>query len=146
CTRRWDENDRLARRTGDPAAAPWPKSAYRPEHQGFLSLVADDEHALAGLQLDVSLDRLDGAGRGGDREVVHPDAPVVGFRHFDWPAFRPRSSIVESVLRKLATRRSVARQSAMLGKLSTNHRSDCCTWLNAPTSIMSSPKVMPLLK
>ena len=50
--------------------------------------------------------------------------------------------MVRIVLRKLATRNSVARQSAMLEKLSTNHRSDCCTWLKAPTTIISSPKLI----
>jgi len=38
------------------------------------------------------------------------------------------------------TRDSVARQSAMALKLSTNQRSEFCTWLNAPTTIISWPK------
>ena len=38
--------------------------------------------------------------------------------------------------RKLATRNSVARQSAIELKLSTNQRSDDCTWVNAPAAIM----------
>src|SRR6516164_2291848 len=55
----------------------------------------------------------------------------------------PRLSMVTSAPRKLATRSNVARQSAMLGKLSTNHRSEVCTWLKAPTTSISSPKLMP---
>ena len=48
--------------------------------------------------------------------------------------------------RKLATRNSVARQSAIVPKLSTNHRSDDWTWVNAPAAIMSPPKVRLPLK
>ena len=48
--------------------------------------------------------------------------------------------MVTTALRKLATRSNVARQSAMPEKLSTNQRSDDCTWLKAPTTTISSPK------
>ena len=41
----------------------------------------------------------------------------------------------------MATRSSVARQSAMLLKLSMNQRRACCTWMKAPTAIIISPKV-----
>jgi hypothetical protein len=34
----------------------------------------------------------------------------------------------------------------MLEKLAVNHPSACCTWLKAPTIIMSSPKLMALTK
>ena len=44
--------------------------------------------------------------------------------------------------RKLATRSSVARQSAMVLKLSTNQRSEDCTCMKAPEASMSPPKEM----
>ena len=47
----------------------------------------------------------------------------------------------ERPLRKRETRSNVARQSAMAGKLSTNQRSEFCTWLKAPTTIIRPPMV-----
>src|SRR5258708_36601530 len=55
------------------------------------------------------------------------------------------SWLLISAWRKFATRSSVARQSAMALKLSMNHRSDDCAWLNAPAAIMRPPKeTLPL--
>ena len=45
-------------------------------------------------------------------------------------------------MRKSATRISVARQSAMLPMLLMNQRNDECTWLKAPTAIISPPKLI----
>ena len=47
--------------------------------------------------------------------------------------------MVTTAERNVATRTSVARQSAMTLKLSTNQRSACWTWLKAPAAIISSP-------
>ena len=50
------------------------------------------------------------------------------------------SQSTTSARRKLATRSSVARQSAMVLKLSTNQRSEDCTWMKAPDAIIRPPK------
>ena len=52
------------------------------------------------------------------------------------------SSQVITARRKLATRNSVARQSAMELKLSTNQRSEDWTCMNAPEAIIRPPKEM----
>ena len=52
--------------------------------------------------------------------IVRPSVSSMTMRL----AVRPSRSMVRIAARKLATRNSVARQSAMLEKLSTNQRSD----------------------
>ena len=47
-----------------------------------------------------------------------------------------------SARRNEATRRSVASQSAIVLKLSTNQRSDCCTWVKAPAATINPPSVI----
>src|SRR5580704_9921719 len=55
------------------------------------------------------------------------------------------SAAVVSACLKLATRSSVARQSAMLLKLSTNQRSDDCAWVKAAAAIIRPPKeILPV--
>ena len=49
------------------------------------------------------------------------------------PAQASTASSSMSAWRKFITRSSAARQSAIEPVLSTNQRSDCCTWLKAPT-------------
>src|ERR1700738_280208 len=51
-----------------------------------------------------------------------------------------RSSVVVRAYRKLATRCRVARQSAMVLKLSTNQRREDCAWVNAAAAIIRPPK------
>ena len=70
------------------------------------------------------------------REVVNHDRLVFPLIQLNPILVLAEFVIVKSVFRKLATRSSVARQSATLEKLSTYHRSACCTWLKAPTTIM----------
>jgi len=48
--------------------------------------------------------------------------------------------------RKLATRSSVARQSAITLKLSMNQRMEDWTWVKAPAAIIRPPKVSSLRK
>src|SRR3569833_655158 len=55
-------------------------------------------------------------------------------------------SVATSAWRKLATRRSVARQSAMALKLSTNQRNAPCACVNAAAAIIMPPKVVLPLK
>ena len=57
------------------------------------------------------------------------------------PAPASTASRSSSAWRKFITLSNVARQSAMTPVFSTNQRSDCCTWLKAPTTIISSPKL-----
>src|SRR5580700_5776959 len=52
------------------------------------------------------------------------------------------AAAVVSAWRKLATRNSVARQSAMVLKLSTNQRSEDCACVKAAAAIISPPKVI----
>ncbi len=49
------------------------------------------------------------------------------------------TSMSMTARRKLATRSRVARQSAMVLKLSTNQRSEDCTWMKAPDAIIRPP-------
>ena len=119
------------------AAAPGPEPDDRPEQKRALRApLSGDQHALTGLELHSAI-------RSGASPSRGP--PPADHRCESWELScllqidaagglteaRPWSA---SALRKLATRRNVARQSAMLEKLSTNHRSDVCTWLKAPTS------------
>ena len=54
-------------------------------------------------------------------------------------------SVATSACRKFATRSSVARQSAIALKLSTNQRSEACAWVNAAAAIIMPPnEVLPL--
>ena len=141
--RRRHEDDRLAMRPRDAAAAPGPKPRDRLEQGAFGVLFAGDENVIAWLHLQVGLAQGEAPGGRREPQLVEDDQFFVPPVHSIRLSPSPSLSSVNSVLRKLATRCSVARQSAMPEKLLTYHPNACCTWLNAPTTIINLPKVMP---
>ena len=91
-------------------------------------MFTDNEDAFAGLQIQMRLAQHDATCRRRDVKIVECGSTGRQSRPRSMRlALRPSLSMVRIDFRKLATRNSVARQSAMLEKLSTNQRSEDCT-------------------
>ena len=80
----------------------------------------------------------------GDAEILEPEMPqgMIDAARFA-RLVTGRIGRAEIASRSAMTRSSVARQSAIWSKCSTNQRNDCCTWLKAPITIISPPNDRP---
>jgi hypothetical protein len=80
-----------------------------------------------------------GVGGGHDLQILDLDRARLALGVVMRLSKAARFMVVTSAWRKLATRYSVARQSAMALKLSMNQRSDDCACVNAPAAIIRPP-------
>src|SRR6185437_10391821 len=125
----------------DPPAAERPETRKGAEQQRLVGTgLTYDENALATAHFHHRFAQHVMAGRRGDLESFDDDTAGGTLRIVMWLSTSCWISVVTTARRKFATLRSVARQSAMLLKLSTNHRSEACAVVKAAAACIRPPK------